>query len=180
MSNQFFIGCEMRASSRQRALRYLTLIFCCAFALQTLITIGRAQGLTGKIKGTVSATSGDASTRPELLPGANLTLINRDVPTAIFKTVSDETGNFAFLELPAGTYIVTAETKGLLTVKREIALTTGATLKVDIIMAPTVSELVTIREEEGLLSAGESTTSNTIRAAKLEQLPLRADNYQGD
>jgi hypothetical protein len=46
-------------------------------------------------------------------------------------------------------------------------------------LAATVSASVTIRDEEGMLSAGESTTSNTIRAAKLEQLPLRADNYQG-
>ena len=90
------------------------------------------------------------------------------MPTATFKTVSDETGNFAFLELPAGTYTVTAEAKGLPGVTREINLTTGATLIVEIILAPTVSESVTIREEEGLLSAGESTTSNTIRAAKLE------------
>jgi hypothetical protein len=179
MTSPFFPGSEIRASFGKMAIRYLALIFCCSFGLQTLTIIVRAQGLTGSIKGTVSATSGDASARPELLPGANLTLSNRDVPTASFKTVSDETGNFVFLQLPAGTYLVTAEANGLLTVKREIVLTIGANLVVEIILAPTVSELVTIREEEGLLSAGESTTSNTIRAAKLEQLPLRADNFQG-
>jgi len=179
MTSPFFTGSQTRVPPSKKAMRYLTLIFCCSFGLQTLSIIVRAQGLTGNIKGTVSAASGDASTRPELLPGASLTLINRDVPAVIFKTVSDEPGNFVFLALPAGTYIVTAEATGLAPVKREINLNTGATLVVEIILAPTVSESVTIREEEGLLSAGESTTANTIRAAKLEQLPLRADNYRG-
>jgi len=159
-----------------KAIRSLTLVL---LGLLAVVCAAHAQGLTGSIKGTVSATSGNSAARPELLPGATLTLINRDVPTATFKSVSDETGNFVFLELPAATYTLTAEAKGLTGVTREISLTTGANLIVEIILAPTVSESVTIREEEGLLSAGESTTSNTIRAAKLEQLPLRSDDYRG-
>src|SRR6266545_962408 len=138
-----------------------------------------AQGLTGSIKGTVSATSGDASARPELLPGASLILVNRDVSSAVFKTVSDETGSFAFLELPASSYILAVEANGLPRATKEIHLTSGATIVVEIILTATVSESVTIRDEEGLLSTGETVTSNTVRADKMEQLPLRADNYQG-
>src|SRR5438552_4402779 len=137
-----------------------------------------AQGVTGSIKGTVSATAGDASARPELIPGARLTLVNRDRPDTPFKTVTDETGNFAFLDLPAATYTLTAEANGLPNATREIRLTTGATLVVEIILTASVTESVTIRGEEGLLSAGQTTTSNTVRAEKLEDLPLRADNYQ--
>ncbi len=157
----------------------LALIFCCVFALQVTSFMARAQGVTGNIKGTVSATAGDSSMRPELLPGASLTLVNRDVPSASFKTVSDETGNFAFRELPAGTYTLTAEANGLPLVTHEIHLTTGATLVVEILLTATISESVTVRSEEGLLSTGETATSNTVRARKLEELPLRADNYQG-
>ena len=175
MADRLFTGSQIRPACI-KAIRNLTLIL---LGLQAVVCAAHAQGLTGNIKGTVSATAGNGTARPELLPGASLTLINRDVPTAIFKTVSNETGDFAFLELPAGTYALTVEAKGLPGVTREIKLTTGATLIVEIVLAPTVSESVTIREEEGLLSAGESTTSNTIRAAKLEELPLRADNYQG-
>ena len=137
-----------------------------------------AQGVTGIIKGTVSATAGDASVRPELVPGARLTLVNRDRPDTPFKTVTDETGNFAFLDLPAATYTLTAEANGLPNATREIRLTTGATLVVEIILTASVTESVTIKGEEGLLSAGQTTTSNTVRAEKLEDLPLRADNYQ--
>src|SRR5437588_2294623 len=159
--------------------RNLALIVCCVFGLQVLGHTVRAQGVTASIKGTVSATAGDASSRPELLPGSSLTLVNRDLQRATFKTVSDDTGNFAFLELPAGNYTLTAEADGLPRVTREIHLTTGANLVVDIVLTATLSESVTIRDEEGLLSSGETVTSNTVRAQKLEQLPLRADNVQG-
>ena len=178
MDNALFRRTQQRAS-RIKAKRNLVLIFCCAFALQATSYMARAQGVTGNIKGTVSATAGDSSARPELLPGASLTLVNRDVPSASFKAVSDETGNFAFRELPAGTYTLTAEAKGLPLVTHEIHLTTGATLVVEILLTATISESVTIHDEEGLLSTGEAATSNTVRAEKLEQLPLRVDNYQG-
>src|SRR6266849_305518 len=144
----------------------------------TLTSQTSAQGVTGSIKGTVSATTGDASVRPELIPGAHLTLVNRDRPATPFKTVTDETGNFAFLDLPAATYTLTAEANGLPNATREIRLTTGAALVVEILLTASVTESVTIRGEEGLLSTGQTTTSNTVRAEKLEDLPLRADNYQ--
>ena len=137
-----------------------------------------AQGVTGTIKGTVSATAGDSSVRPELLPGARLTLVNRDLPGTAFKTVSDETGNFIFRDLPAAVYTATAEATGLPRVTSEIRLTAGATLFVEIVLTANVTESVTVRDEEGQLSTGETTTSNTVRAEKLEELPLRADNYQ--
>src|SRR5437899_7463259 len=133
--------------------RNLALIVCCVFGLQVLGHTVRAQGVTASVKGTVSATAGDASSRPELLPGASLTLVNRDLPSASFKTVSDETGNFAFLELPAGNYTLAAEANGLPRVTREIHLTTGASIVVESVLTATLSESVTIRDEDGLLTA---------------------------
>src|ERR1700737_1881120 len=84
-----------------QAKSYLALILCFGFSLQVMCHAAGAQGLTGSIKGTVSATAGDASARPELLPGAKLILVNRDIPSATFNTVSDQTGTFFFPELPA-------------------------------------------------------------------------------
>jgi hypothetical protein len=156
------------------------LLFLLALLFQSL-TASRsiyAQGVTGTIKGTVSATAGDPSARPELLPGANVILVNRDLPGPAFKTVTDETGSFIFRDLPAAVYTATAEANGLPRVTTEIRLTVGATLVVDVVLTAKVTESVTVRDEEGLLSTGETTTSNTVRADKLEELPLRADNYQ--
>jgi hypothetical protein len=162
--------------------RELVFIFLSALALffqaSMLARPAHAQGLTSSIKGTVSATAGDPSAQPELIPGARLALVNRDLQGAPLKTVTDETGNFAFLNLAAGNYTLTAEAEGLPSVKREIPLTTGANLVVEIILSATITESVTVRDEEGQLSTAETTTSNMVRARRLEDLPLRADNYQ--
>src|SRR5207245_4209566 len=101
----------------------LALVFL-LFSCGALCPRASAQGVTGSIKGTVSATAGDASARPELLPGARLTLVNRDLAGRTFTTVSDDAGNFAFLDLPAATSILTAEAGGLPRATREIRLTT--------------------------------------------------------
>jgi Carboxypeptidase regulatory-like domain/TonB dependent receptor len=146
--------------------------------LLVFAALANAQGVTGIIKGSVSATTSDPSARPAPLAGARIALANLDRKSAALMTLTDETGNFVFLDLPAGNYKLTAEADGLPGAVREIRLTTGATLVVEIVLTATVSESVTVRDEEGLLSTSETTTSNTVRAEKLEDLPLRADNYQ--
>src|SRR5207253_2500369 len=109
-----------------------------ALALVFLTSVGShaivAQGVTGTIKGTVSATAGDPSARPELLPGARLTLVNRDLPGTAFNTETDGTGNFVFRDLPAAVYSVTAEAKGLPGVTHEVRVTAGATLVVEFVL----------------------------------------------
>jgi hypothetical protein len=146
--------------------------------LAALCVTARAQGITCSIKGTVTASTNDPAARPASIAGATLALINKDTGRAAVKAVTDEAGNFAYLDLPAGTYLLSAEANGLPAVTREIVLTTGATMIVEIVLTATVSESVTVREEEGLLSTGETTTSNTVRSQTLKELPLRAENYQ--
>jgi hypothetical protein len=132
----------------------------------------------GSIKGVVKATTGASGTRSIPLGNSRLTLVNRDLPSQVFKTVSDEAGAFAFTDLPAATYLLTAEADGLPTVTREIDLSDGANLTVEIELTASLSESVTVRDEEGLLSTGETTTSNIVREQTLKDVPLRAENYQ--
>jgi hypothetical protein len=133
----------------------------------------------GGIRGTVSATTSDANARPTLLVGARLTLANRDLPgQPLLRSITDERGNFIFSDLPAATYLLSAEADGFPGITKEINLTAGATLNVEILLTATVSASVTVRDEEGLLSAGETSTTNIIRAKTLTDMPLRAENYQ--
>lgn len=143
---------------------------CCASA--------SAQGVLGSIKGTVSATTTDPSAHPAPLAKAHVSLVNADLNSAPIEAETDETGNFAFLDLPSANYKLTAKADGLPNATRDIHLTTGAMLVVEVILTASLSESVTVRDEEGLLSTGETTTSNTVRADRLEELPLRAENYQ--
>src|SRR5436189_3229918 len=113
----------------------------------------------GSIKGSVSATTSDASARPTLLAGARLMLVNRDRPDKPLKSVTDETGSFVFNDLPAATYLLSAEADGFPGVTKEINLAAGATLTVEILLTATVSASVTVRDDEDLMSAGETTTT---------------------
>lgn len=134
----------------------------------------------GSIKGTVRATTAaiSANTRPTLVSGAKLTLVNRDLPSQVFKTTTDDAGSFIFINLPAAIYVLTVEAGGAPSVTRELRLAFGATLYVEVELTASVSENVTVREEEGLLSTAETTTSNIVRSDTLKNLPLRAENYQ--
>ncbi|HEV7395897.1 MAG TPA: carboxypeptidase regulatory-like domain-containing protein [Pyrinomonadaceae bacterium] len=134
--------------------------------------------LPGSIKGVVKANTAASGTRSIPLGNSRLTLINRDLPAQVFKTTTDDVGAFAFSDLPAARYVLTAEADGLPTVTREIVLSEGANLIVEIELTASVLESVTVRDEEGLLSSGETTTSNTVREQTLKDLPLRAENYQ--
>jgi len=96
----------------------------------------------------------------------------------VFKTVSEKDGTYKFPSLLAGTYILTVDAKGFTSVTKEIHLTSGVTEVADIVLTPTVSESVTVHDDEGLISSGQTVTSNTVSAARLQQLPLRQDNYQ--
>lgn len=137
-----------------------------------------AQGVTGRIKVTVSATTGGVDAPSAPLSGARLTLVNRALPIQSIEAVADAAGNFSFTDLPAASYNLTVEAQGFPSVTREINLTSGASLTVEVVLTSTISESVTVREEEGLLSTAETTTSNIVRAQSLKNLPLRADNYQ--
>ena len=134
---------------------------------------------TGSIKVTVSASTSGAGAPAAPLSGARLTLVNRDLPGQMVKAVTDPAGNFAFTGLPAATYLLTAEADGLPSVTREIRLTAGATLSVEIVLTASLSESVTVRDEEGLLSTSETSTSNIVRERALQNLPLRPENFQG-
>jgi hypothetical protein len=153
------------------------LVWTAIFSL-VLLPSAEAQHLTGRIKGTVKVTTEATNAPPASLVGARLTLVNRDLTEQVFKVVTDDVGNFIFTDLPAATFVLTVEADGLATVKREISLAPGVGLTVEIVMKATISETVTIREEEGPLSKAETTTSNTVRSQTLTDVPLPAENYQ--
>jgi len=133
----------------------------------------------GTIKGTVQAVSGSAANnQTAVIAGARLTLLNKATPTQPIKTVSNDAGDFIFGNLPSGEYNLTIEADGLTTVSRDLTLTSGATLNLEIDLTATVSESVTIRAEEGLLSTSETVTSNIVRAETLKNEPFRNDNFQ--
>src|SRR5438874_423934 len=117
--------------------------------------------------------------RPTLLVGTRLTLVNRDLPgKPPLRSITDERGNFIFSDLPTAKYLLSAEADDFPSVTKEVNLTAGATLNIEILLTASVFASVTVRDDEGLLSTGETTTTNIIRSKTLTDMPLRAENYQ--
>lgn len=132
----------------------------------------------GSIKGTVRATTGSTDKQSTLISKARLKLTNRELSNFVLDTVSDEAGNFIFESVPAGKYVLTVEADNLPTITRDINLASGEPLVLEIDLTVALSESVTIRYEEGLLSTSETTTSNVVLAQTLTTQPFRDDNYQ--
>ena len=183
----------MKAKLRGTKLRQRKFIFRTFFSnrflllLGALLTVSSASNVfasdAGTIKGTVLAVSATtsgaaANTQSTVIAGARLTLINRATPNQPLQTVSNDAGDFIFDNLPSGDYTLTIDADGLSSVTKEIKLISGAILSLEIDLTATVSESVTIRNEEGLLSTSETTTSNVVRSETLKTQPLRTDNYQ--
>ncbi len=146
------------------------------FALLTAISTAAALSVEpGTIKGTVRATS---EGKKAIIAGAKLSLTRKTAGAEPFRTVSSDSGDFVFKDLPAGNYVLLVETPGLAAATREIVLESGAILTLDIDLAVTVGETVTVRVEEGLLSTSETSTVNVIRSETLSTEPFRNDNFQ--
>ena len=109
---------------------------------------------------------------------AHLTLVNKATPDQPLKTVSNASGDFVFEGLPSGDYTLTIEANGLAKATKDIKLVSGALLVLDIDLNATISASVTVRDEEGLLSTSDSSTSNIVRIETLKNQPLRSDNFQ--
>jgi hypothetical protein len=127
------------------------------------------------IKGTVRVATANGVKE---LPNAKITLINQSAKDVLLETVSNGNGEFVFENLAAGDYVLKIAAENLKTVSREIRLAAGEMLQVVVELSAEISETVTVRAEEGLLSTSETATSNIVRAETLRTQPLRADNFQ--
>jgi len=146
------------------------MLVCCAsaFALDT-----------GTIKGTVRAVAAVAgSSQTSVVPDAAVTLSNPAISREPITTVTDASGAYIITNVPAGNYVLTILCKGMPAVSREVRVESGALLVVDVDLSAAVSESVTVKDEEGLLSSSDVTTSNIVRGETIKEQPLRTDSYQ--
>ncbi|HEX6647960.1 MAG TPA: carboxypeptidase-like regulatory domain-containing protein, partial [Pyrinomonadaceae bacterium] len=132
-----------------------------------------AQGGTGQLSGNVVDANG------AVVPGAKVKLTS--LTTAQERdAVSNDSGDFAFTLLPAGTYKVEITAAGFRTVMVEevrinVTQTTTLPVRLD---AATVSEMVTVKAEPPLVQQETSQVGRTIEENTIRQLPLPTRNFQ--
>ena len=113
------------------------------------------------------------------IPGAALTLTN--TATNVSQTVqSDAKGDYRFLSLAPGNYIVSATANGFGTSKVPFTLSTAQLMNIPITLAVAASQqVVQVSDRAPVLDTAESRTQLTIDTEALDSLPLPGRNQLG-
>src|SRR5579864_3336761 len=133
-----------------------------------------AQQITGSITGSVSDSSGAT------VVGASVKLTNTGTAFAQNAT-TDQAGNFQFLLLQPGTYVVEASNPGFKTFRRDgIIVEADRSLAVPVVLSVgQTSETVEVVGGTPLLEPNTSEVGTTVDSQKVMELPLNARNPMG-
>lgn len=144
--------------------------FLCVVFLAATATVALAQLQSGNISGTVKDEQGG------VLPGVAVTLTGSGAPLT-FTTETD--GQFRFLNLPPGTYKLTAILQGFGTVIREeIVVSVGQNVDLPIgLKVARVQESVTVTGASPVVDAKQMGTSTNFTQAELSRIPTSRDPW---
>ena len=131
-----------------------------------------AQKNTGDIHGTVTDPS-DA-----VIPGCAIKLTDQGTG-AVRNTTSDAQGGFSFLQVPVGTYTVTASKDGFKTVTQKDLAVHVSTVMTTVVKLPvgTVGEVVTVEAAGVELNTENGEVGNVMQSTQVSQLPLNGRNF---
>jgi len=124
----------------------------------------------GNINGTVKDEQGG------VLPGVTVTVQGGDRTQSF---VSDENGQFRFLNLPPGSYTVTAALPGFTTVVREqVAVAVGRNIDLPVNMkVAAVAETVTVSGASPVIDTRQTGTATNFNSAELTMIPTSRDPF---
>lgn len=135
-----------------------------------------AQGGDGSLRGTIKDQQGAA------LPGVAVTATSPALLSPV-TAVTDNEGNYRLINLPPGTYTVTAELAGFAVFRREgILLRAGATFQVDEIVMTlgTVQETITVTGQSPMIEVSKPSNVLNIDGDFQKTLPLVEGKYWSD
>ncbi|MEP7116715.1 MAG: TonB-dependent receptor [Acidobacteriota bacterium] len=140
------------------------------FALAALIAplTAEAQITTGVLRGVISDESG------AVLPGVTVTLRGRAVPGAP-TTVTNESGVYRFVNLPPGSYDVTAELAGFSTsTQTGIQVSLGGTAEITVqLKVSTQQETITVTAQAPVVDSTSSQVATNYSREWVENAPVR-------
>jgi outer membrane receptor protein involved in Fe transport len=126
---------------------------------------------TAQLNGTVHDKTG------AVVPNATVTIADESRGFSR-TTTSDAQGNYQLLQLPPGTYTVTASYTGFNTyVSKDVVLTIGEQAQLPLSLSVGSSQTVTVTSGADLIEAQRSSQSTTIDQERIENLPTNGRNY---
>src|SRR5688572_17942 len=116
-------------------------IYFSAFACLMLARLASGQAVSGTIVGTVTDSSG------AVVPSAKVTILEANTNQSRTSN-TNESGNFAFVNVPQGSYNVSIEQTGFRKATREnVEVTVNSTVRVDLQLQPgQISEQITVAD----------------------------------
>ena len=113
-----------------------------------------------------------------VLPGATVTARNADTGLTRFG-VTDGDGEFSILALSLGTYSVTVELSGFVTlVQEDLSFALGSRVDVDYtLQVGGVTEQVTVTAASPLVDTQSAVVSSVISQAQIDNLPINGRNF---
>ncbi|MCC7034863.1 MAG: TonB-dependent receptor [Acidobacteria bacterium] len=137
--------------------------------LAAAATPASGQTGAGALRGTVQDEQGGA------LPGVTVTATSPDA-IAPAVAVSDESGNYRLLNLPPGSYVVTAELTGFSVFRREeIVVRAGATFQVDVVLRlGTLQETLTVTADSPMIEVSKASNVLNVDGEFQRQMPIAA------
>ncbi len=153
-----------RTNDGMLMLRVIALLF---LLLMLGATLASAQGVTGRIVGTLTDSSG------ALVPNATVTITNQDT-RIITKVVSNASGEYRADNLPPGKYQVQVEAPGLKTVVSEGNAVTvdNATVVSITLNVGSTSETITVSAANALVDTTSSSLGEVLGESEISSLPL--------
>ena len=149
---------------------------CLALAMlaMTLPAIAQTDVTTSRISGTVSDSTGAP------LPG--VTVEGRNVATGLVATaVSDERGAYRLINLPTGSYTVSATLDGFATATAEnyrLLIGTAPTINFEL-QAASVTESITVTASEmPVVEVTNTTRSTTIQTEQIREIPIAQRDFK--
>ncbi len=126
-----------------------------------------AQSNRGAVTGEVSDSSGS------LIPGVQIVITNNDTGVK-FDTVTTGTGNYTLLQLPVGTYSLTADKMGFSKYEQtNIQVQVAVTTRVDVVLnVGSTKESVTVTAESSQLKTENAEQSMTVGDKQIAELPI--------
>jgi outer membrane receptor for ferrienterochelin and colicin len=156
----------------------------CAWALSVLVAalafavattaFAQTDVTTSRITGTATAASDGGA-----LPGVNVEVKNQDTGLVVV-AVTDATGFYRALNLPTGSYTITATLDGFHPASTEnVRLLLGVPKTVNFNMqSSTVSEAVTVRGTVPEVEITNTSASTTISTEEIKQLPISGRDFK--
>ncbi|MBZ5673105.1 MAG: TonB-dependent receptor [Acidobacteriia bacterium] len=142
----------------------LTALLLCVFSLLGVLS---AQTGNGTITGVVTDPTG------AVVAAAPVEVKNTETGV-VFRAVSTDTGNFTVIQLPVGSYELTATVQGFKKYTRQnITISAGQVLRVDVPLEIGAStEAVTVSAESSLLKTETGDVAHNITLQQLQNLPI--------